>query len=285
MSTTFKKEIKKYRGKTGIYAFTNRINGKMYIGQSVDIGKRLRNHINDYKANRYNLNIYKAYKKYGIENFDFDIIEYCNKNELGRKEVYWIFYYDTLSNGYNMQPGGEGIGSGKYNPNYNSHYNIKHYFEHLDGTIEYLSPRELAEKYNLSLDIYGVAQGKFRFSQNWGLKGWDKSDFKKYPFEYIDGTVEYLNTSELVSKYNLSDAHIRDVVKGERAHSHCWGLKGWDKYKYKKRYFEHIDGTVKYLTPIELMNKYNLYRDIYRVIKGKRNHSQGWRLMKSVGVE
>lgn len=47
-------------------------------------------------------------RKYGIENFSFEIIEECKKEELNDKEKYWINYFNTFFNGYNLTTGGQG---------------------------------------------------------------------------------------------------------------------------------------------------------------------------------
>lgn len=53
--------------------------------------------------------LYKAIRKYGIENFNFDIIEECSADELNEREKYWISYYNSYGeNGYNLTPGGDG---------------------------------------------------------------------------------------------------------------------------------------------------------------------------------
>lgn len=67
----------------GIYKFTNLINGKIYIGQSVDIDRRLKEH-----KRRDEQRIDKAIKKYGFENFNFEIIELCSPDKLDELENY-----------------------------------------------------------------------------------------------------------------------------------------------------------------------------------------------------
>ena len=85
---------------TGIYKITNKINGKVYIGQSVNIQRRWRNHksaIND------SFPIHKAFKKYGLENFDFEVLEECCIEDLSKREQYYILYFNSLvPNGYNI---------------------------------------------------------------------------------------------------------------------------------------------------------------------------------------
>lgn len=101
----------------GIYKATNIINGKVYIGQSKDIYKRWNEHrIRPFNPNRddYDCVFYRAIRKYGIDNFNFEIIEECKKEELNKKEKYWIKYYNSFlgfknCNGYNMTLGGQNV--------------------------------------------------------------------------------------------------------------------------------------------------------------------------------
>jgi hypothetical protein len=93
----------------GIYKITNLINMKSYIGQSINITKRFAKHQKiafDTSDKHYNYPLYKAIRKYGIDNFSFDIIEECKRSELNEKEIYYIAHYDTYRNGYNQDQGG-----------------------------------------------------------------------------------------------------------------------------------------------------------------------------------
>ena len=94
----------------GIYKITNELNGKCYIGQSIDIYTRWRSHRSKYVQQHYhNKALYRAFAKYGIDNFRFEIIERCKRTELDMREKYWIKRYDSYNNGYNMTKGGQGI--------------------------------------------------------------------------------------------------------------------------------------------------------------------------------
>lgn len=87
----------------GIYKITNKINGKSYIGKSINIERRFREH--KYISSETNKNLVMAYKKYGKENFEFSILEECCERELNEKEIYYI---STLKPEYNRTTGGDG---------------------------------------------------------------------------------------------------------------------------------------------------------------------------------
>lgn len=93
----------------GIYKITNKLNGKCYIGQSIDIHHRWYTHKNPktWVADKGKV-LYRAFVKYGIENFTFEIIEECPRKQLDIREKYWVRYFDSYSNGYNMTKGGQG---------------------------------------------------------------------------------------------------------------------------------------------------------------------------------
>ena len=64
----------------GIYKMTNKINGKIYIGQSIDIEKRIKEHFwkaTNTKDVSYNSAIHQAIRKYGQENFTWEVLEEC----------------------------------------------------------------------------------------------------------------------------------------------------------------------------------------------------------------
>lgn len=100
---------------TGIYKITNKISGKCYIGQAIDIRARLVDHVS--AVNRGNNNtIYKAIRKYNIVNFDCRILAIINtfgktqdeiKKELNALESFYVNLYDSHKSGYNMTPGGD----------------------------------------------------------------------------------------------------------------------------------------------------------------------------------
>lgn len=140
----------------GIYKIENKVNGKIYVGQSTNIQKRWDNHkvaSNCEKDHTYNYPLYRAFRKYGVDNFSFDVLEECMVSELDDKEIFWIEYYNSFRNGYNQTLGGCGIFA-KINDVI------------LDGITKdlccsKLSMYEIAKKYSLSYEmIQGINTGR-----------------------------------------------------------------------------------------------------------------------------
>ena len=93
----------------GIYSITNIINNKKYIGQSVDIKCRIRNHKYELRHNKHsNDHLQKSFNKYGEDCFVFETICECEESELDELERYYITYYNCMNSdyGYNAESGG-----------------------------------------------------------------------------------------------------------------------------------------------------------------------------------
>jgi len=96
-------------GMCGIYGFRNSINGKWYIGQSVNIKERIRAHKAALNSSYHNNEHFlRAWKKYGESSFDVLILEECNQDMLDKRETAWIGYYKSNIRefGYNLLSGG-----------------------------------------------------------------------------------------------------------------------------------------------------------------------------------
>lgn len=89
----------------GIYKFTNKLTGESYIGQSSNISRRYKEHKSSSGEDTY---FHRMLKHYGFWNFDFEVLEECNQEELDDKEVYYISKFKTkYPNGYNKDSGGK----------------------------------------------------------------------------------------------------------------------------------------------------------------------------------
>ena len=93
----------------GIYKITNKINNKVYIGQSIEVMQRLSTHKTELRNNKHNnSHLQYAWNKYGEENFIFEIIKECKIEELDKLEKYYINLYNSTNKdkGYNIELGG-----------------------------------------------------------------------------------------------------------------------------------------------------------------------------------
>ena len=90
-----------------IYKITNLINNKNYIGKTErTIEVRWKEHLKN--QNTLDLPLYRAFNKYGIENFEITQLEECLSENIDERENYWILHYNSCQEGYNCTLGGEG---------------------------------------------------------------------------------------------------------------------------------------------------------------------------------
>lgn len=95
----------------GIYCITSMRDNKKYIGQSIRIEERMKAHKSLLKRGQHhNCHLQSAFRKYGEDNFIFEILEETTKEELNDKEKYYISKFNTTNDqfGYNLTEGGEG---------------------------------------------------------------------------------------------------------------------------------------------------------------------------------
>ena len=87
---------------TGIYKITNTVNEKVYIGSSVNINIRWRQHLSTLKNNKHHsVKLQNSVNKYGLDNFKFDVIEECAKDMLLQREQYYLELFNSFNDGYN----------------------------------------------------------------------------------------------------------------------------------------------------------------------------------------
>ena len=190
-----------------IYCITNKINGKQYIGQTIqNPDTRWYQHKNSAKNNSHDYYLYRSMNKYGIENFFFEIIEKCNKEELSNKEKEYIKKYNTYryspnSNGYNLTLGGEG-------------YHTRN-FDELEIVEKYQiqqSIEELATEYNCSKwTIHNILQKH-------GITRTATSN--KFTDEEIENIIQDYklckSTYTVAKKYGCSADTIQKILKKKR---------------------------------------------------------------------
>jgi len=91
---------------SGIYLLRNTVNEKCYVGQSVDIHKRWRQHKSS-AASGCNFKFSNAIRKYGPEAFELVVLEECSYETFDEREAYWMDHYSARENGYNQMPAGQ----------------------------------------------------------------------------------------------------------------------------------------------------------------------------------
>lgn len=199
-----------------IYKIQNKINGKIYIGQT--IGK-LEHRMSQHKANSKKTSVIgNAIQKYGWNNFDVEVIDEAETiEELNNKEIYWIGYYKSLSpNGYNLELGGrnalheEETRKKISKANKGRHLSEKSprarkvYMFSLSGDFikEYGSVREAGRKNKISSSqIASVCRGEHFIA-------------KGYRWSYNKNSLPDLpNKSSIILTYNGKSANVKDWAK------------------------------------------------------------------------
>lgn len=102
-----------------IYKIVNKVNGKIYVGQTITLGERIQKHIRELNANtHHNKLLLYDWVKYGQESFSFEVVTECEIAELYKLEEYYInkfnsFHYSENGHGYNLTAGYNGT-SGRF---------------------------------------------------------------------------------------------------------------------------------------------------------------------------
>jgi len=160
----------------GIYKFTNKSNNKVYIGQSIHLESRYKSHLNNYNNDNlkdFKTKFYRALRKYGFENFTFEILElFENTDNLDNREIYWINFYNSFNNGYNSTFGGD-----KVTPNNELHPNSKITNDQLLEIKKLLFETNLSQ-YEIA-NQYGLSQSEISLI-NTGMKWGNLGNFT-YP--------------------------------------------------------------------------------------------------------
>lgn len=93
-----------------IYSILNKVNGKIYVGLTSQGEKRFSKHKSELKLNKHiNSHLQSSWNKYGEDAFEFNVLEYCNKEDLGANEEWWIDFFESTNpeKGYNLRGGGQ----------------------------------------------------------------------------------------------------------------------------------------------------------------------------------
>lgn len=91
-----------------IYKWTHKDSGRVYIGQTIqDPNRRRLEHISQSYGSPYSYHFHNALKKYGLDRFDWEVIDQANSiDDLNKLEEKYIEIYDSINNGFNIRNGG-----------------------------------------------------------------------------------------------------------------------------------------------------------------------------------
>ena len=189
-----------------IYKITNKINGKSYIGQTIqNVKERFYQHCAT-KCSQAILNmvIHKAINKYGKSNFTIEVIEEVESTNLNDRERYWIRYYDSYNNGYNSTEGGQdGI---KLFKNLDTESIVR---EYKSGK----SLREIGRLFNVDKqtikDLLVRNNINLRTTKTYKLSQKDREDI-------IKDLSLGLSRKEIISKWHISKGYLSQLINGYR---------------------------------------------------------------------
>lgn len=127
---------------SGVYQIKNLMNGKVYVGSSINFKKRLIRHKSQLRNNKHdNKYLQRSYNKYGIKCFDFSLLESCEKINLIATEQKWIDSLNSYNAGYNLRPIA------------NNNHGWHHTCESKVKLSVALAGRKLSDSHKLSLSI------------------------------------------------------------------------------------------------------------------------------------
>lgn len=186
-----------------IYKITNKVNGKVYIGQTIrPLKVRFRQHT--YRKDCTYLA--SAINKYGKENFTIELIETIPYEKLNEREIYWISFYKSQNKkyGYNLLKGGNSGNSGRYKLTPEQIQEIIY----LDS--QYVSHIEIGKKFNIDRKTVTTILKRETPYQNKRVKLEERTD--------LNLIIEYLKShtptmKEVCEKFHIGRNTLSDLAK------------------------------------------------------------------------
>lgn len=188
-----------------IYTITNIVNGKVYVGKTINKIRRWKEHRYDSKTS--DAKLYRAIRKYGLSNFKFDVV-FCvtSPDFIEDIEQEFVSLYDSYENGYNNTKGGAG----------NLLYVFDYEFKRKCGesfrgkTLSSDHKRKISESNKGRHNHDGVSNPNF--------------DSKIYHFKNKNSDEEFVGTRfEFVKRYEIKNhGNISSVISGKLKSYYGW---------------------------------------------------------------
>jgi len=221
-----------------IYKISNDINDKLYIGQTTQtLQRRFTSHCCSSNDKAKNMYIKRAILKYGKEHFKIELIEECDDSLLDEREIYWINYFDSYNNGYNLTIGGNS-NRNLLNQSIENRIDIdefKNFVLNYNPTVN-----ELIDKYNICYStVYNLIR---KLNLNISLRhGYriGKELSKQEKIELLDLYNSGWSIKMLVKRYHVKKSKISNYL-------HSLGItprRSYTDYSKRKKHIEYNIST------------------------------------------
>lgn len=290
----------------GIYKITNIKENKSYIGQSKNIFHRWGSEA--YGAfspsyDEYNSLLSKAIRKFGIENFEVEIVEECNEEELLKKEQYYIQLFNTLEpNGYNKASKILNTIKEKFTM-YDLEGNIQKHFEKTCDAINFLIEEgSLTEacRYSIGRDLALAFKGERQIvcGHRWSYYGQEiqlSKDSSKKEVYLLDSNTfspirKFFSCGDAARFLGCTTSTLARHCRGDS--DSCMGqlLCYVENYEERKKVWENnhtninLDRNIYIYKDNQLVGTTNTYAEASRFVGGTGKSSNISRILNGAGT-